>query len=180
MLNIQLARKYSRAMFEIAEEEGKLEDYGKELTGIKKDFDSSPELKSFLANPQVEVKGKKSLLGKLFSGEVSEVVLNFLYLLADKRRLTLFDAIESEYRALSNEARGIVVADVTTAGKMTDAQLTKMKDKLAAVTGKKIELREHEDKRLIGGAVVKIGDKRIDGSVAGRLSKLTAKLLSKQ
>ena len=99
-------------------------------------------------------------------------------LLVDKRRIELFDAIEDIYRSLSNEARGIVVADVTSAQELTSAQQEKIQKKLATVTGKEVTLRTHRDESLIGGVVVRIGDKRIDGSVKGRLEEMTAQLLA--
>ena len=178
MLNLQLARKYSKAMFELAQEEGKLIPFGDELASVKKDLASAPQLKGYLANPQIQRQDKKELLRKLFEGELSGTVLNFLYLLVDKRRIELFDAIEDIYRSLSNEARGIVVADVTSAQELTSAQQEKIQKKLANVTGKEVTLRTHRDESLIGGVVVRIGDKRIDGSVKGRLEEMTAQLLA--
>ena len=178
MLNLQLARKYSKAMFELAQEEGKLIPFGDELASVKKDLASAPQLKGYLANPQIQRQDKKELLRKLFEGELSGTVLNFLYLLVDKRRIELFDAIEDIYRSLSNEARGIVVADVTSAQELTSAQQEKIQKKLATVTGKEVTLRTHRDESLIGGVVVRIGDKRIDGSGKGRLEEMTAQLLA--
>ncbi len=178
MLNLQLAHKYSRAIFEIAQEENKLEAYGKELATVRKELFQSAEARGFFQNPQVEAKAKKELLTKCFKGELSETVMNFLLLLADKRRIGIFEAIEEDFRTLSNEAMGIVIADVTTARALGKSQQDKLTKKLATVTGKKVKLRLHEDERLIGGVVVKIGDKRIDGSVTGRLEKLRRELLA--
>lgn len=178
MLNLQLARKYSRAIFEIAQEEDKLVEYGKELADVRAGLDSVPEASAFLSNPQVETKAKKELLAKMFAGELSANVSNFLMLLVDKRRIALLAAIEDEYRGLSNEARGILIADVTTAEPAGEAQQQAIRAKIAQVTGKKVELRLHEDKDIIGGVVVKIGDRRIDGSVAGRLETLKKELLA--
>ncbi len=178
MLNLQLARKYSKAIFEIAQEENKLEAYGDELAGVREDLFQSAEIRGFFQNPQIERKAKKELLVKCYQGELSDTIMNFLLLLVDKRRIGIFDAIEEDFRGLSNQARGIVIADVTTAGAMGSAQQEKLAKKLATVTGKKVKLRLHEDKSLIGGVVVKIGDKRIDGSVTGRLEKLRRELLT--
>ena len=91
---------------------------------------------------------------------------------------SVLEAIEEGYRALSNKARGIVIADVTTAGEMAAAQQESLREKLASVTGKKVQLRMHTDESLIGGVVVKIGDKRIDGSVQGRLAALSKELMA--
>lgn len=178
MLNLQLARKYSRAIFEIAQEEDKLVEYGKELADVRDGIGSVPAAAAFLSNPQVETKAKKELIQKLFEGELSANVYNFLMLLVDKRRIGLLDAIEEIYRTLSYEARGILIADVTTAVPAGKAQQAAIKAKLAQVTGKKVELRLHEDKSILGGVVVKIGDRRIDGSVAGRLETLRKELLA--
>lgn len=180
MLNLQLARKYSKAIFEIAQEEKKLEAYGKELETVRKELFNSDEVRSFFRNPQVQPEAKKELLKKCFKGELSETVYHFLLLLVDKRRIGIFEAIEEDFRALSNQAQGIVIADVTTARGIGGAQQAKLAEKLASVTGKKVKLRLHENKDIIGGVVVKIGDKRIDGSVTGRLENLKRELLGSQ
>ena len=179
MLNVQLARKYSNAIFEIAQEEGKLEAYGEELKSVREGLESVPQAIAFLSNPQIETKTKKELLRKLFDGELSKNVYHFLLLLVDKRRFALLGAIEDEYHALSNKARGILIADVTTASPASAAQQKSIREKLAKVTGKKVELRLHENAALIGGVVVRIGDRRIDGSVAGRLETMRKELLVK-
>ena len=178
MLNIQLARKYARALFELAQEEHKLVEYGQELTDVRKGIESVPVAEAFLSNPQVERQAKKELIKKLFEGEVSEDVYHFLLLLVDKRRIGLIAAIDDLYRSFSYEAQGIVVADVTTAQPATEAQQQKIQARLEQVTGKTVKLRLHENDELIGGVVVKIGDKRIDGSVAGRLAALRKELLT--
>lgn len=178
MLNVQLARKYSTALFEIAVEEDKLVAYGEELKGAVDALKGVPHAIDFLANPQVETQTKKDLITKCFKSELMPNVFNFLLLLVDKRRIALLEAIEEDFHRLSNEKRGIVVADVTTAKKADAAQQKAIREKLATVTGKTVELRLHEDESIIGGVVVKIGDRRIDGSVAGRLEALKRELLS--
>ncbi len=178
MLNLQLARKYSKAIFEIAQDENKLEEYGKELSDVRAVVFAQPDLKGFVTNPQIQPKAKKEVFTKLFAGELSQDVFNFLMLLVDKRRVALLEAIEAEYQLLSNEARGIVIADVTTAKPLSTVQEDKLVVKLQAVTGKTIKVRLHTDESIIGGVIVKIGDKRIDGSVTGRLQTLRADLLT--
>lgn len=178
MLNVQLARKYAQAIFEIAREEDKLVEYGRELAEVCTGIESVPAASAFLSNPQVETKARKELIGKLFEGELSPHVYHFLLLLVDKRRFGLLPAIEAEYGRLSNEARGILIADVTTAAPADDGLQEAIRAKLAQLTGKQVQLRLHEDEDLIGGVVVKIGDRRIDGSVAGRLETLKKELLA--
>ncbi len=178
MLNIQLARKYGVAIFEIAKEENKLEEYGKELAKVSKDLFSHADLKGFLTNPQVQPQAKKDILSKLVQGEISDLMFKFLLLLVDKRRIVLLEAINECYQELSNKEQGIVVADVTSAFDLKEELQRNLGKKLEEVTGKKIQLRLHNDKKIIGGVVVKLGDKRIDGSVTGRLQALKAELMA--
>ena len=92
--------------------------------------------------------------------------------------MAYFPEIVRVFEALSNEAQGIVIADVTTASSLDAGQESRLQEKLAGVTGKEVRLRLHEDPKVIGGVVVRIGDKRIDGSVTGRLARLTGDLMA--
>ena len=135
MLNLQLARKYSRAIFELAQDEGKLVPYGEELASVLKDLNSVPGVWGYFSNPELSRDDKKALVKKMYDGELSTDVYHFLLLLVDKRRMTLLPAIVEQYEALSNEARHIIVADVTTARPLSAAQKDKLEDKLEVVTG---------------------------------------------
>lgn len=176
MLNIQLATKYSRAIFELAQEENKLDDYAADLNKIYEDVFSMPEAVKFFQNPLVPNQAKKDLLTKAFDKEISAEVMNFLMLLVDKSRIGIFREIYEIFTGLKNQAQGILVADVVTAFALTKTQENQLTKKLAAVTGKKIQIRKHEDKSILGGLIVTIGDKRIDGSAAGRLRSLQSTL----
>ncbi len=178
MLNLQLAIKYSRAMFLLAEEEGKLNEYGKELRSLSEVLGSEPELKAYLESPMIPRQAKQDAAEKIFVKELSPMVLNFLRLLIDKQRVSLFGEIVHQYEELSNEAQGILIADVTTARSMSESLGKKLADKLGAITGKTIKLRKHLDEKLIGGAVVRMGDRLIDGSLRSRMKALEAQLLA--
>ncbi|MBQ7705350.1 MAG: ATP synthase F1 subunit delta [Selenomonadaceae bacterium] len=176
MLNIQLATKYSRAIFELAQDENKLDDYAEDLKKIYEDVFSLPEAVKFFQNPLVPHQAKKDLLKKAFDKEISADVMNFLMLLVDKSRIGIFNEIYEIFTSLKNQAQGILVADVVTAFPLTKSQESQLTKKLATVTGKKIQIRKHEDKSILGGVIVTIGDKRIDGSAAGRLRSLKSTL----
>ena len=178
MLNLELARKYARAIFELAVEDDKLLAYGRELKRVEGDLDGVAGIWGDFDNPGISRADKKILLKKCFEGELAGEVQNFLYLLVDKRRMAYFPEIVRVFEALSNEAQGIVIADVTTASSLDAGQESRLQEKLAGVTGKEVRLRLHEDPKVIGGVVVRIGDKRIDGSVTGRLARLTGDLMA--
>lgn len=180
MLNLQLALKYATAIFEIAKEEDKLVPYGEELAQVRQNLFQIPQAKAFFQNPQIQPEAKKELITKCFKGELSKVIFNFLLLLVDKRRIGIFDVIEEEYHKLSNRERGILIADVTTARKLSKQHQSQLQKKLASITNKRVQLRLHEDEKILGGVIVRIGDKRIDGSVAGRLAAMRQELLVNQ
>lgn len=178
MLNLQLATKYSRAMFLLAEEENKLTEYGEELKALASDIEGAPELKAYLESPMIPRQAKAEAAEKIFGGALSPMMMNFLRLLLDKQRVSIVGEIARQYENFSNEALGILVADVTTARAMSDSLDKKLVAKLGEVTGKTIKLRKHLDEKLIGGVIVRMGDKLVDGSLKSRMKALEAKLLA--
>ena len=178
MLNLQLAIKYSRAMFLLAQEEGKLVEYGQELQSLASDIEGTPELKAYLESPMIPRQAKQEAVQKIFAGELSPMVLNFLHLLLDKQRISSLGEIVRQYENFSNEAQGIIVADVTTARDLSDSLGERLMAKLGEITGKKIKRRKHLDEKLLGGAGVRMGDRLIDGSLKSRMKALEAQLLA--
>ena len=148
------------------------------LADVSQALFAQAELKDFLTNPQIQPEDKKQVLLRLLKDQVSPMMMNFLLLLVDKRRIVLLEAINDCYQELSNKAQGIIVADVTTAYELKAELRSRLSSKLESVTGKKVQLRTHQDQSIIGGVVVKIGDTRIDGSVIGRLQALKAELMA--
>lgn len=171
MLNIQLATKYATAIFEIAKEENDLDGYAKDLDIVREIF-AVPDAVKFFQNPLVPAQAKKDLLIRVVGKACKLNVLNFLMLLVDKKRIGVFKEIHDIFTSLKNEEQGVLIADVTTAFPLTKKQQDALIKKLTTLTKRTIQIRPHKDESIIGGLVLKIGDKRIDGSVAGRLRAL--------
>lgn len=176
MLNIQLATKYARAIFEIAQDSNQLDQFDADLKSVYDDIFSLPEAVKFFQNPTVPHQSKKDLLTKAFKAELSADVFNFLMLLTDKNRIGIFPEIYQIFTNLKNQAQGVIVADVTTAFALSKAHESQLNKKLAAISGKKVVIRKHEDKAILGGVIVTIGDKRIDGSAISKLRALKLSL----
>ena len=98
--------------------------------------------------------------------------MNFLMLLVDKKRIGVFNEIYDIFTSLKNKEQGVLIADVTTAFNLTKKQQDALIKKLTTLTGRTIKIRTHKDASILGGIILKIGDKRIDGSAAGRLRAL--------
>jgi len=172
MLNIQLASKYATAIFEIAKDEKNLDGYDKDLGKVRAEIFAIPEAVKFFQNPLVPQQAKKDLLRRAFDKEISETVMNFLMLLVDKKRIGVFNEIYDIFTSLKNKEQGILIADVTTAFPLTKKQQDALVKKLTTLTERKIKIRPHKDESILGGLILKIGDKLIDGSAAGRLRAL--------
>jgi F-type H+-transporting ATPase subunit delta len=122
-------------------------------------------------DPETQRSDKLAVLEKLLPS-VGPEVLNLLRLLVLRDRIPLVPQIRAEFVRLDREARGVVEADVTVARAYDREEQNEIQRRLAEATGKKVELRLHVDPQILGGIVVRIGDRLIDGSVSGRLQRL--------
>jgi len=177
MIASQLALRYAEALYELAAEKQALASVEKDLAGLEENLAAYGDLANLLYHPQVPAEAKKDTVVKVFGPHVSDYVRNFLLVLIDKRREAALPAIIKEYRALANEARNIAEAEVTTAAPLAEEERAALTAKLSAATGKNIVLKTRVDAGIIGGVVVKLGDKLIDGSVVRQLAALRAALL---
>jgi F-type H+-transporting ATPase subunit delta len=177
MLVNQLASKYAQAIYELAAEKNMLDQVENELRLIETTVKEYNDLATLLYHPRVLPSVKKETIKKIFKQEVADFVLTFLLLLVDKRREPALPAIIREYIQLANGARNIAEAEVTTAMPLSPEQHRALADKLSAVTGKRIILKMQQDKSIVGGVIVKIGDKLIDGSVVRQMQMLKNALL---
>lgn len=180
MLTNQLALRYAQAIYELSAEKNLLTQVEAELELVESTINAHSELSILIYHPRVLAKAKKETLTKVFSLDVADFVLKFLMLLVDKRRETILPGIIREYVKLANEARDIVEAEVTTTLPLSQDQQSALRSKLSMVTGKTIVLKMHINKAIIGGVVVKIGDKLIDGSIARQLETLKNTLLNNE
>lgn len=173
MISSNIAKRYARALFDIASEEQGLGKYGGELEAFSSVVEKSPELKSFLLDPVFDEPQKRAVVGDLIARTgVSPLLANFLNLLVDKRRLGILPQIQGCYREMIDEALKNIRVEVKTALPLSDGMEKKLAGRLAAMTGKKVIMAIEEDASLLGGIVVTIGDTRYDGSIRTQLDKI--------
>ncbi|MCE5198457.1 MAG: F0F1 ATP synthase subunit delta [Armatimonadota bacterium] len=177
MIEPRVVRRYASALFGAASQLDVVDRVESDLGLVSYVMETSPRLKETVESPVVPADKKRAILRDIFAEEVHSITLSYLYLLVDKRREEAILATESEYVTLANEARGIVAADVTTAVHLDPAEEQALSNKLAKMTGKSIHLNKFVDAAVIGGMVVKIGDRVIDGSIRGQLAELKERLL---
>ncbi len=175
--NVILAKKYGRAIYEIASEQNSLERTEQDLVMIVDAINESKELKDFLNHPILSGDVKKDTIKKLFADKVQPVVLQFCYVVMDKDRFDVFPMMVDYFVALAHEGLGVEEAVVTSALPLSKTQAEQLKDKLSEMTGRKIILKQKVDQALIGGFTVQVGDRLIDGSVARQLQTLKANMM---
>lgn len=178
MIETRVVKRYAAALFSQAQAAEAVDLVESDLGLITYSLDSIPRLAEALFTPVIPAARKREIVTGVFKGKVHEVTLFYLYLLIDKRREEMIKYTEAEYINLANEARGITVAQLTTAVELTETEIASIKERLSAHTGRRIELQLLIDDSIIAGAVVRIGDTVIDGSVAGFLEQLREQLLT--
>ena len=168
------ARRHAQAVFQIALERNELEKWRVDLNTMASIL-SEPEIMAILENPKVRFEQKVRLINRCLP-EVSQLALNLAYLLVAKGRLKFLTQIASEYERLVDAHEGLERAELITATPMDEEIKENILNRLVAITGNKIKLSTRVDPGIIGGFIVRIGDRLIDGSVRNRLEALRESL----
>jgi F-type H+-transporting ATPase subunit delta len=165
-----IAKRYARAFFGIAREDGLYEKYYLELTLFSSIIKESKDLKELLLNPVFGQDEKRAVVDLLLKKiDVSNVTANFLRLLVDKRRIGILPDIESCYRKFMDDALRKIRVDVKTAFPLSAELSEKLQKRMEDLTGRKVEMAVTEDASLLGGIVVGVGDTLYDGSIKTQL-----------
>jgi F-type H+-transporting ATPase subunit delta len=178
MVNEKLARRYAVAAFSLAQTTGAADRVGDDVARIAATIREDASVADFFVAPTVDRRDKERVLRDAFAGRVDDVALHTVLLLVRKRREAMLDAIVTEYRKLQMSARGAEAVTIRTARALSDDELRGMADRLQRIYGKKFEVTQLVDPKLIGGVRVLMGDRRIDGSVLGRLESLSRELFA--
>ncbi|MCP4657925.1 MAG: ATP synthase F1 subunit delta [bacterium] len=169
-----MARVYSRAMLDLAEAQDEAEGLLAELAELAAYLDRSPEFAAFMASPLVDADERAASIKKLFRDHASHLLVDSLQVLNRKGRLALVGAVAETYREQYQRRRGKIDVQVRTAVPLTTNLREKLRAAAAGFTGKDPELIEEVDESMIGGMVLRIGDQKLDGSVAYEIRKLRA------
>lgn len=173
MINNTIAKRYAKALVQLAAEEGQVDRFREELATFNSVITVDMELQSFFANPAFTTGQKKAVMGELISRTgCSGLVSNFLLLLVDKNRQALVSQIVTEYEKLADEFSGLIRPVVSTAFELDDTQVKAITFALESKTGKQVMPQVAVDSSLIGGVVVQIGDMVYDSSVKTQLNRI--------
>lgn len=178
MISHTVARRYARAIFELAEEADRLDEVRSQLGAFADLVAGHRELNSVFGNPAVSPIAKRAIFEELESDlGFEQLVADTIRLLIRKGRIHYLESILGEYDEMLRRRRGEVVAEVTSARRLGERRIEEIRRRLAEVTGKKVELSASVDPELLGGLVARIGDTVYDGSVENQLQRLRKRLV---
>jgi F-type H+-transporting ATPase subunit delta len=165
------ARRYAKAVFELAQGEGKVEEWGRNLAQLREVM-SDPEVATVLTNPTIASEQRMALVADVFDRETT----NLAKLIIESNRVREVAAIEQEFERLADEAGGRVRATVTTAVELSPKDRDRVAEELSTRLGKKVLMNVIVDAGILGGLKLQYGDHLVDASVATRLQQLRRRL----
>ena len=169
------ARPYAQAAFEEAQKLSDMKGWSEVLLALAEAV-NYPEIRNVISNPRVAKAQQGGLLGDMLGGKLKVQQMNFINVLAENQRLLLLPEIASIFEVLKSDAEKSVNVVVDSAFELSAAQQDKIVSSLKKRMGREIKLTCNINKELLGGVVIRAGDKVIDGSARTRLSEMATAL----
>lgn len=173
-----IATRYAAALLDLAEAKKAVSKVQKDLEALSKLLETSADFQTFTASPLVSEAERLSVIETISTkAKFQKLTHNFLGTLVENRRLDTLSAVIAAFHRLFSERSGEVIAEVTTAHKLSAAQSKELVKVLSKEVGSDIILSAKVDKNILGGMIVKIGSRMVDNSVARKLERLGAVLV---
>ena len=176
-----ISKTYGDALFELAVEEEKVDVLSEEILEVKRVLDENQEFGRLMNHPKIIKEEKIRMAQEIFESRVSKELMGFLTIIITKDRYKNIDEILDYCIAEVKKYKGIGIATVTTAVALSAEQQKKIEQKLLDTTDyKSMEMNYQTDPALIGGMIIRIGDRVVDSSIRTKLSELQRELLKVQ
>ncbi|AFY70565.1 ATP synthase subunit delta [Thalassoporum mexicanum PCC 7367] len=173
-----LVEPYAEAIMEIAQSQNLVDEFGDNIAGIRAALSESDDLRNFLAVPLAKDEAKKEVIQQVFGDQVHPIMLNFMLLMVDKRRIMFLDEVGVAFQGLLRQLRQISLAEITSAIELSEEQAESIRNKVKAMTGaQSVELEVSVKPELIGGVIIKVGSQIVDASIRGQLRRLSNRLV---
>lgn len=174
-----VASRYAKALLDLAIEKGQLEAVYNDMIQLKDVCENSREFVTFLNSPIIKSDKKNAVIKAVFDGKLSAITLGFLMIVASKRRESVIPEMANEFIEQYREHKNILTAVITSAKGLDAATKKQALDLVKAQLNGEVELVEKVDASIIGGFVLRVGDKQLDKSVSRQLSNLKKELTNK-
>lgn len=178
MVSEKLARRYATAAFSLAHDGGAVDRVGDDLATIAAAIASDAQTREFFLSPVVDRAQKENVLLEAFGGRTHDVALHLVLLLVRKHREPILGTLLEEYRKLQQRATGAEPLTIAAARRIDDRAFAALVDRLQRIYGKRFDATQTVDASLIGGIRILMGDRLIDGTIAGQLNALARTLFA--
>lgn len=178
MIEAAIARRYARAIFNAAVSRQADDAVGDDLRSVVSFLAAQPALAGLLAGPEMNEGEKRALIASILSGRIHPLALELLDLLLEKKRLAALSEIATEYQSLLEARQNVQRAEVMTARPLPPDLAARLVSALAKRTGKRIVLEQRVDPQVLGGAIVRLGDRIVDSSARRRLEEMRQRMLA--
>lgn len=174
-----VSKTYGEALFDLAKEEGKLDVISEEVQFVSDSLNENKDLMRLLNHPKITVEEKIKVVESIFKGRLSDTTTGFLVLVVQKGRSGELPEILSYFIKKVKEYKNIGVASITSATALSEKQKAEMEKKLLEITSYvSFETRYDVDESLIGGVVIRIGDRVVDSSIRTKLDNMAKALIN--
>ena len=167
----EIATVYGRSLFDVAKEQGKLDEVREQLGELADVISENRELQTFFFSPYFSSEEKEQGLDKAVTG-AEAIFINFIKLLIEKHRMPALFRIRRVYDGLWQEENQLLPVHITSAIELDKSTVKSLGDRIGEQTGRKVELTSEVEPDILGGIVVRVGNSIIDASVRSRLEKL--------
>jgi F-type H+-transporting ATPase subunit delta len=172
-----VAGRYASALFSLAQDQRQTGEVASALATVQAMIAESPDLQRLVRSPVFSAADQTKALDALLSrAGVSGIAANFIRLVAIKRRLFVLSDMIRDYSKLHDAARGVTRAEVTSAAPLDNEQIAALKDQLRGTAGKDVDLTAKVDPAIIGGLIVKLGSRMVDGSLRTKLNAIRTRM----
>ncbi len=175
MVGTRAAIRYAKAILEVAQSKNVANEVSADMNQIETTIANNLELNTFIQNPTITSDVKDAVLREVFAGS-NDTTFSLFQLLTENKRFEILAVIALEYQKLMDELNNVEVAEVTTALPLDTAMEAKVLEKIKEFTTKTITIKNIVDETIIGGFILRIGDKQFNASVANRLKVLKREL----
>jgi len=177
MAELTIERVYSTALYEAADSAGLVDEINGELKELQGVFKEYPQFYELLHTPAIAAEEKKKAAAAVFEGRLSNELLNFVYVLVDKRRMGWFDGILRAYGRLVDDRKGLSKGVAISAVPLSEGQMKALMGEASRLFAKKVELENQVDASILGGVRVYLEGKLIDASIRKKLDDLKERIV---
>jgi F-type H+-transporting ATPase subunit delta len=167
----EIAGVYARSLFEVAKDQGKLDEIREQLSAFADALSESREMQQFFFSPYFSTAEKEEGLEKVVSG-ADPVIMNFLKLLIENHRMPVLFRVRDAFEELWEQENKLLPVQVTSAIELDKGTIKQIGDRIAEQTGQKVDLSSSVEPDILGGIVVRVGNSVLDASIRNRLEQL--------